>query len=484
MTSPAATPTASPLATAVSTTDTPRRAGSRVVRWGVLAVIAVAAMGLRLAFLDHRSLDFTAFLDRWYTHIADNGGFAAFKESFADYNYPYLYLIAILTYLHIPALVGIKGISIAFDFVLASFAYRIVGLRHPSFWPRALVFALILFLPTVVANSSYWGQADGIYSAFAVGGVYFLLRRRPWWACVFIGLALSFKLQAIFLVPVVAFLVLRRHIPWRSLLAIPAVMLLLDIPPLLVGAPIGDVLGVYVSQTGSYKQLTLGAPNLYQWISLSGNVTWIAYTGIGVVCVLTVAALLYALRHRPVLDDTAILLAVATSAVVVPFFLPAMHERYFFLAEVLTVVVAFYLPMRYWIIPVLVQIASFGGYFDSLTGDQAGGGAGGRPGGGGFAGGGPRPGGGAGAGPGGGTGGGRPPGDMSGSRGGGDGYTSGQGDTSLQIYAGVMAMAVLTLAATTVAHIRRLGRRSRRLGRRSRRLGRRSLRMGRADIRS
>ncbi|WP_328857403.1 glycosyltransferase 87 family protein [Williamsia herbipolensis] len=458
MTSHAATP-AAPLRTAVAPTTPPAPRGdrSRLVRAAVLVVIAIAALGLRLAFLDHHSLDFTAFLDRWYTHIADNGGFAAFSESFADYNYPYLYLIAILTYLHIPALVGIKGISIAFDFVLAFFAYRIVGLRYPTFWPRALVFGLILFLPTVVANSSYWGQADGIYSAFAVGGIYFLLRRRPWLACVFIGLALSFKLQAIFLIPVVAFLVLRRRIPWRSLLAIPAVMLLLDIPPLLFGAPIAEVLGVYVNQTGSYKQLTLGAPNLYQWISLGGTVTWIAYAGVGVVCVLTAAALLYALRHKPELDDTAILLAVATSAVVVPFFLPAMHERYFYMAEVLTVIVAFYLPTRYWIIPILVQIASFGGYYDSLTGDQAGGGFGGRPGGG-PGGGGPRPDTGMGGGRPSGGAGGRADGGMGGNRSGGDGYTSGQGDTSLQIYAGVMAMAVLALVATTVTHIRRPGR--------------------------
>ena len=446
--------------TAASAKASPAR--SSLIRIGVLVVIAAAALGLRLMFLDNRSLDFTAFLDRWYDHIRDDGGFSAFKESFADYNYPYLYLIAILTYLHIPALIGIKGISIAFDFVLAAFAYRIVGIRCRAFWVRALAFGLILFLPTVVANSSYWGQADGIYSAFAVGGVYFLLRRRPWLACIFIGLALSFKLQAIFLIPVVAFLVLRRHIPWRSLLAIPAVMLVLDIPPLLVGAPISEVLSVYVSQTGSYKQLTLGAPNLYQWISLGGNVSWIAYAGIGVVCVLTVAALLYALRRKPVLDDTMILLAVTTSALVVPFFLPAMHERYFYMAEVLTVIVAFYLPMRYWIIPLLVQIASFGGYLDSLTGDQAGGG-GGRGFGGAPGQGGGRPTGGQG-GPGmprGGQGGvgqggvGQGGGGMGGSRGNSSGYTSGQGDTSLQVYAGIMALAVLSLASTTLLYFRR-----------------------------
>ncbi|NED68296.1 hypothetical protein G3I15_45925, partial [Streptomyces sp. SID10244] len=67
-------------------------------------------------------------------------GFGAFREKFADYNYPYLYLIWILTVLNIPALVGIKAISILFDFVLGFFAYRIVGLRTDRFALRALAF--------------------------------------------------------------------------------------------------------------------------------------------------------------------------------------------------------------------------------------------------------------------------------------------------------------------------------------------------------
>jgi hypothetical protein len=43
-----------------------------------------------------------------------------------------------------------------------------------------------------------------------------------------------------------------------------------------------------------------------------------------------------------------------------------MHERYFYLAEVLTVIAAFYLPRRLWYVPVLVQVASFLAYLHVL----------------------------------------------------------------------------------------------------------------------
>jgi Gpi18-like mannosyltransferase len=86
-------------------------------------------------------------------------------------------------------------------------------------------------------------------TAFSLGGVYFLLRKRPWWACVFFGLALSFKLQAIFIFPLLLVMVLVGRVPWRALLAISAVYLALDVPALLFGASAKKLLTVYVSQT-------------------------------------------------------------------------------------------------------------------------------------------------------------------------------------------------------------------------------------------
>jgi Gpi18-like mannosyltransferase len=339
---------------------------------GLVAAAAAIAIAARIAMFSYESFDYEVFLESWYDFISTHGGFAAFKHSFSDYNVPYLYLIALLTYLPVPALAGIKIISVAFDLVLAYFTYRIVALHHTGRWSPPLAALIVLFLPTVATNSGMWGQADAIYAAFGLGGVYFLLRRRPWPAGVFFGLALAFKLQAVFLFPLLLVLVLKKWIPWRTLLAVPGVVLLLAVPALMAGAPLGQLLSVYVQQTSSYPQLSLNAPSIYQFLPASADAAVIRPIGVAVTGLVVLGLCLGVLLSRVQLTTTKVVLLGATSAVLVPFLLPSMHERYFYLAEVLTVIAAFYVPRRLWYVPVLVQVASFLAYLKVLfpTGDS------------------------------------------------------------------------------------------------------------------
>jgi Gpi18-like mannosyltransferase len=306
---------------------------------------------------------------------------------------PYLYLLTAVTYLPIPALTAIKCMSVVFDFLLGFFAYRIVDLRYPGKWWPILAGAIVLFLPTVVLNSSWWAQADAMYSAFGVGGLYFLLRRRPWLACLFFGLAFAFKLQIIFLFPLLLLLVLRRYVPWRALLLIPAVYVVLDIPALLLGASPTALLTVYLTETNTYSQLTLNAPNIYQYFGNVGDTSLIRELGIALTGVVVLALIIPVVRKRIELTSTRILLAGTVSVVLVPYLLPAMHERYFYLADALTVLSAFYLPRRLWYLPIIEQFASLFSYLPFLLmtggiGGQQPGGRGGFPGRGGVPGGG------------------------------------------------------------------------------------------------
>ncbi|OBC02883.1 hypothetical protein A5785_16200 [Gordonia sp. 852002-50395_SCH5434458] len=492
---------------------TQRDAVPRWLRWCVLGVVLAIGLGVRWYFLDRQTMDYQNFLSRWYDTL-DQQGFGAFREQFADYNYPYLYLIWLLTVLHVPSLIGIKALSIIFDVALASLAYRIVALRTDRFWLRALAFGVVFLLPSVIMNSAWWGQADAIYTACVVAGIYFLLRAqrsdtrqgdtsggdsgrqahawnrsawnvRAWnvraWnpyvsnsvvACVFFGLAISFKLQAIFVLPVVLWLLARRRIPWYALLAIPAVYVLLDIPAVLAGASWSTALSVYLNQTDSYKQLTLGAANLYQLIPISGDATWLARLGIGLAALVIVVFLAWSLWKKPAVTPASILVVATASAAIVPFLLPAMHDRYFYAVEILSVIAAFYLPLWFIAVPVLIQASAIGVYHSSLSGDQGhgmtrqfhgnSGGAGqpsGQPGGqpsGQAAG---QPPAGQQAGPGGpgrsgGRGGQHGPGRPDG-HGGSGGYTSGRGDTALTVYASLMAAAVLGLVISVVDTVRR-----------------------------
>ncbi|TCO50639.1 glycosyltransferase 87 family protein [Actinocrispum wychmicini] len=332
----------------------------------VAAPVVVLAVVIRVELYPFQSGDYRAFSAQWYDFVKANGGFSALRYQFADYNVPYLYLIALLTYLPVPALAGIKTISVLFDLLLAFYTYKLVALKYPRGWIPFAAAAVVALLPTVVMNGSMWAQCDSIYAAFGLGGLYYAVRSRPWLACVFFGLALAVKLQIVFLLPVLAVLALARKIPWPALLAVPGVVLALDIPALLVGANPADLLTVYTNQVGEYSRLTLNAANVYQFFDFGTDTGAIRTAGVLITAVLVVALIAFAVWGRPRLTVSRVVLLGCVFAILIPFFLPAMHERYFYLADVLSVIVAFYHPRRLWPVPVLVQFASAFSYLPFL----------------------------------------------------------------------------------------------------------------------
>jgi Gpi18-like mannosyltransferase len=48
-------------------------------------------------------------------------------------------------------------------------------------------------------------------------------------------------------------------------------------------------------------------------------------------------------------------------ALAIPFFLPEMHERYFYLADVISIIYAFYFP-RYFFVAIIMQLCSLLSY--------------------------------------------------------------------------------------------------------------------------
>ena len=112
----------------------------------------------------------------------------------------------------------------------------------------------MILLPTVVMNSSIWGQCDAIYVTFCVGSVYFLIKKRPWLAAAFFGVAFTFKLQAIFFLPVlVMVLIVNRH-RLRSLLAAFVDRWFIAVA---AGIPIASI-STYLSYLDNASPLSLG----------------------------------------------------------------------------------------------------------------------------------------------------------------------------------------------------------------------------------
>ena len=323
------------------------------------------ALFLRLFLLDHQTSDYRDFLVRWASFFRDNGGFAALGTPLGDYNVPYLYFLAFISYIPLPDLYLIKLFSIFFDVLLAWAGYRLVRLlTGPESRKPAAVFCLLLLMPTALLNGAYWGQCDSIYTALCLHAFANGLERRPVSSVLLLSLAFSFKLQTVFLIPLWCVLWYCGRLRFRHLLLFPAGYLASIFPALAAGRSLSSILGIYLHQTVEYSALTMNAPSVFALIPYGAQINEDLAGKLGILAafalVLALLALLFPFRGQ--LTDRSLLLAGAIMALGVPLLLPHMHDRYFFLADSLTLILAVLWPRRHTVCAVLVQIASLGAY--------------------------------------------------------------------------------------------------------------------------
>ncbi len=334
----------------------------------ILIVIAgfILAFLLRYSLRDFQNDDYRAYTGPWYDFIRQHGGLSALKFPFSNYTPPYLYLMVIASSLlgATPKLYAIKLISVIFDLIASVFIFKIVRFRYPTGRVPLIATLSFLFLPTVFLNSAFWGQADGIYTTGLLACVYFLLCERPIPALIAFGLAISIKLQAIFLFPLLIILLLKKKIHWATFLLIPGMYLLLIIPAWAVGRPLPDLLTIYLAQGETYRSLTMNAPNLYTWLPNELYDTLLPFGFAGAALVIS-AFILLASHRKLVLQKSTILQLALISTLIMPYFIPKMHDRYFYPADVFSLIFGFYFP-RWFFIPLMVQFVSLFSYFPFL----------------------------------------------------------------------------------------------------------------------
>ena len=337
---------------------------SELAIWSLGILLAVV---LRFSLFDFESVDYRGALSSWYDFIVSNGGLSALRYDFSNYSPLYLYLLTLATYLPLPKLYAIKLVSISFDFLLALFVLLIVRLKYENRAVWAFSLFAALFAPTVVFNSAVWGQADATYTSMLVASIYFAIRHRPNLSLFFFSVALAFKLQAIFLSPLFVVLLLKRRVPIYSFLIIPTTYMVSVLPAWLAGRPLMELLMTYPAQAGLYPELTLYAPNLYQW--LPNDPGLLEKPGIILTALLVGLLCLFSWRSAVPLDGAVIVRLSLVSVLLLPFTLPHMHERYFFAADVVSIIYAFYSPKRFFV-PLLVGAASLFSYFPFLFGEE------------------------------------------------------------------------------------------------------------------
>jgi len=244
--------------------------------------------------------------------------------------------------------------------VIAFFTYLILRLKYKCSYVPIIGAAVILLIPTLFINSAAWGQNDAIYTAFCLGSLYFILRRYPTLACICFGLAISFKLQAMFFLPVLVVHLLTRKLSIKSLILIPAIYLLLLLPAFFAGRSAWSLLTIYTREVNEYPLLTMRAPNFYQWLPNAAFQDW-KWTGILLATIMVALISFLTLTSKKQITSGIILRLTLVFALVIPFFLPEMHERYFYLADVVSIIYAFYFP-RYVYVAVIEQLCSLMSY--------------------------------------------------------------------------------------------------------------------------
>jgi Gpi18-like mannosyltransferase len=347
------------------------REGFRRINWSDAAIVLfglVLAFAIRVPLLTFRSPDF--FKVRPWLSVLKDQGFSAFGTDFSTYNPPYLYqLYLVARFLpDLPNTTSIKIPSLITDFACAYIVCQIVALKYrKSIFPVLAAFAM-LFAPTVVLNSAFWGQADVLYTAPLLACLYFLMVRRNNWAMIAFGIALAFKLQAIFLTPLLLALWLRGKLSWKHWLWVPLVLFLALVPSWFAGRPLPELLLLYAGQANLYLELEMQAPTVYTWMPDNGlTQRYFTLTGIIFTAVLGLLFVLLIYKSRARLTVPLLLKLALTSLLFVPFFLPRMHGRYFYPADITSIIYGFFFP-QYFFVPIVIILASFFAYQPVLFG--------------------------------------------------------------------------------------------------------------------
>lgn len=316
----------------------------------VAGVLTIGVM-VRVCLGSYESGDWEVFLKPW-TDILKKEGFEALKIGYYNYTPIYMYILWFITILPIDTLMGIKIVSTLFDLLLAVVTAKIVREISPRVNP-IITFGIVWLLPTVISNSSMWGQCDSIYTSFVMISLLYLLKEKYLCGMFFYGIAFAIKLQSIFFAPILLLLFFVKKIRFSHALLIPAIYIISIIPLWIAGRPLKELLLIYYGQTGSNPTLSVIYPNIYYLIGNDVflklyNSTAIWFT-LGVLLILMYFVLKHVYRAG-ISQDILIQTALVAGSIIV-FLLPNMRERYSYMIDILAIIYAmtnwqkFYIPL-------------------------------------------------------------------------------------------------------------------------------------------
>lgn len=308
----------------------------------ILCLFAFAFM-VRWKLMPIESADYWGFLEDWMQQIRQGGGFASLDHRISNYTSPYMYLMCLVSYITDNDLYGLKLLSITFDYLASWAVFLILYQLSGNVRKSIMGMAFLLLSPTVILDSAYWCQCDMIYTCFILYALYYFFKNDSRRCLIFVGISFAFKLQAVFILPFLLIMWLKKKtVKLGDFLWIPVVYVISALPAALMGRDFKELMLIYSDQAGTYPWGTLEYPNIYALLGeampdmrhaaeVSGAGTFMTVILLG--CI----AYYFYTKDINLTDELMVTLALFTVAVIV-YSLPHMHDRYGFLIDLLAVI--------------------------------------------------------------------------------------------------------------------------------------------------
>ena len=337
-----------------------------------LAALTLIGLGIRVILRVVITDDWLMYWDPWISDLKEMG-FSYLATDRYDYTPTFVYILWAISRLPINPMTAYKSLHCVLDFVatgiLGKMIWKVTGSKRKGI----LSYGLFLIVPTIWANSALWAQCDIIFMTFLLLCFYYLFEDRPCKAMFFYGMAFVFKLQSLFIFPFLVILWVNKKVDLKHFLWIPALYFLSIVPAWIAGRPLMDLINIYMAQGAQdVWSLSIKWPNIYQII---GNQFFLLeYASAGTWLILGILmVILYAMaQNRYRITNEFIVQMALFFAILTPWFLPHMHERYGCVADILAIIYAmmntkkFYFPL----VQILVSFNSYMAYLSHLGSDE------------------------------------------------------------------------------------------------------------------
>ncbi|MEF3313252.1 glycosyltransferase 87 family protein [Paenibacillus sp. GYB004] len=324
-------------------------------KWNILVILFSSIIGFLIQLAGIKNMfvsgDWIFHYSLWYQELKENGGLLALGIKIGDYPSGFNLLLACMTYLPFAPMMNFKLLIIVFYFIAAIAAYHITkNINKNSAQKKqyaSVAYAVVLLLPSLLLNTTIWGQVDSIWVGILLIAIYFITKEKYGLSFLMIGVALSIKQTTILIFPMLLLLYIRNNkISILHFFNILIGFIAMCLPAIVMGKSIKDVFAPYLGYRNDdiTSMVVTNFSNIYALFTpdpvWSKWVTNELFSSIGMwFCIFVIGIIALVMHYKKVdISGNNFLLAATMFIVLLCNFLPGVHDRYMILADVLSII--------------------------------------------------------------------------------------------------------------------------------------------------